>query len=116
MTVRHVGLDKQTNTCFLQVNIGAKTQCLFKEIGVGMVIPCWRRSQLSCVMRKPTMWFTNRFDTNQAVQEQKKATGWKFWIEKVEALYHLWSQNKGFDWLCSYWFSHDAVQLFRYRY
>ena len=40
------GVDKQTNTCFLQVNIGAKTQCLSKEIGVGVAIPCWRRSQL----------------------------------------------------------------------
>ena len=34
------------NTCFLQVNIGAKTQCLSKEIGVGVAIPCWRMSQL----------------------------------------------------------------------
>ena len=32
--------------CFLQVNIGAKTQCLSMEIGVGVVIPCWWRSQL----------------------------------------------------------------------
>ena len=32
--------------CFLQVNVGAKTQCLSKEIVVGVVIPCWRRSQL----------------------------------------------------------------------
>ena len=47
MTVRQQrGYDKQTNTCLLQVNIGANTQCLSKEIGVGMVIPCWRRSQL----------------------------------------------------------------------
>ena len=40
------GLDKQTNTCFLRENIGAKTLCLSKDIGVGVVIPCWRRSQL----------------------------------------------------------------------
>ena len=36
MAVRQQGLDKQTNTCFLQVYIGAKTQCLSKEIGVGV--------------------------------------------------------------------------------
>ena len=29
------GLDKQTNTCFLQVTIGAKTQCLSKDIRGG---------------------------------------------------------------------------------
>ena len=32
------------------------------------------------VMRKPTMWFLNRSDTNRAVQAQKMARGWKFWI------------------------------------
>ena len=47
------GLDKQTNTCLLQVNIGAKTQCLSKEIGVGVFIPCWQRSQLSLGSRVP---------------------------------------------------------------
>ena len=31
---------------FLEANIGAKTQCLSKEIGVGVAIRCWRRSQL----------------------------------------------------------------------
>ena len=29
---------------------------------------------------KPTMWFTNRFDTNQAVQTHKMAREWKFCI------------------------------------
>ena len=47
--LKMVGLVKQTNTCFSQVNIGAKTQWLSKEIGVGVVIPCWRRSQLVVV-------------------------------------------------------------------
>ena len=28
-------------------------------------------------MRKPTMWFANRSDTNQAVQAQKIASDWK---------------------------------------
>ena len=31
-------------------------------------------------MRKCTMWFSNRFDTYRAVQTQKMARGWKFWI------------------------------------
>ena len=46
-------------------------------------------------MRKPTRWFFNRYDTNQAVQAQKMARGWKFWIQKVEELYCLCSENKG---------------------
>ena len=36
--------------------------------------------KMSCLVRKPTMWFLNRSDTNQAVQAQKMATGMKFWI------------------------------------
>ena len=32
---------------------------------------------MSRVMRKPTMWFPNRSDTNQTVQAQKMARGWK---------------------------------------
>ena len=48
-------------------------------------------------MRKQTMWFPNWSDTNQAVQAQKMARGWKFWIEKVEEFYYLCSKNKGAD-------------------
>ena len=43
------------------------------------------------------MWFPNRSDTNPAVQAQKKARCWKFWIYKVEELYYLCSKNKGTD-------------------
>ena len=32
---------------------------------------------MSHVMRKPTLWFSNRFDTNRAVQAQKMARSWK---------------------------------------
>ena len=54
-------------------------------------------------MGKPTMWFpVNRFDTNQAVQAQKVARGWKFWIKKVEELFYPCSENKGADQLRSY--------------
>ena len=41
---------------------------------------------LSDVMRKPTMWFLNRLDTNRAVQVQKMARDWKFWIKCMEEL------------------------------
>ena len=53
-------------------------------------------------MGKPTMWFSNRSDTNRAVQSQKMARDWKFWIEKVEESYYLCSENKGADQLRSY--------------
>ena len=33
-------------------------------------------------MRKPTMWFLNRSDTNWSVQSQKTARSLKFWIEE----------------------------------
>ena len=36
------------------------------------------RMHFSHRMRKSTMWFRNRADTNQAVQAQKMARGWKF--------------------------------------
>ena len=53
-------------------------------------------------MRKPTMWFPNRFDTNQAVQALMRARGWKFWIYKGEELYYPCSENKGADQLRGY--------------
>ena len=46
-------------------------------------------------MRKPTMWFPNRSDTNRPVQLQKPARSLKFRILKEEAgLYYLCSENK----------------------
>ena len=48
------------------------------------------------------MWFPNRSDTNRAVQAQKMARDWKFWIQKVEELYYSCSENKGADQLHSY--------------
>ena len=50
-------------------------------------------------MSKPTMWFSDRSDTNQAVQAQKMARGWKLWIKKVEELYCTCSKNEGADQL-----------------
>ena len=39
----------------------------------------WLRN-MSCVTRKPTMWFPNMSGTDRAVQSQKMARDWKFWI------------------------------------
>ena len=72
-------------------------------------------------MGKPTRWFPNRSDTNQAVQAQNRARSLKFWIYVEEELYYLSSENKGADQLRSYfvfayadcWFSHPAAQMFK---
>ena len=45
------------------------------------------RYDLSRLVGKPTMWFPTRFDTNRAVQAQKMARDWTFWIKRVEELY-----------------------------
>ena len=48
-------------------------------------------------MRKPTMWFLNRPNINQAVQARKMAKGF------VDLdLYYLCNENKGDDLLRSY--------------
>ena len=53
-------------------------------------------------MGTPTMWFANRSDTNRAVQAQKMARDWNFWISKVEELFYPCCENKGADQLRSY--------------
>ena len=54
---------------------------------------------MSRVMRKPIHWFPTWFDTNQAVQLQKMASGLKFRIQEEEGLYYLCSKSKGADQL-----------------
>ena len=54
---------------------------------------------LSRLVGKPTMWFLNRSDTNQAAQSQKRAIGLKFWSYVEEELYYPSSENKGADQL-----------------
>ena len=54
-------------------------------------------------MRKPTIRVPTRSDTNQAVQSQKMARGWRFCIQKIEDLYYLCSENKDADQLRSYY-------------
>ena len=53
-------------------------------------------------MGKPTMWFANRSDTNQAAQPQKQARSLKFWSEEGEEVYYSCSENKGADHLRGY--------------
>ena len=53
-------------------------------------------------MRKPTFWYPNWSDTNQAVQLQKMARGLKSRIYEVEGLYYPCSENKGADQLRGY--------------
>ena len=53
-------------------------------------------------MRKPTMWFPTRSDTNQAVQPLEMVRGAKFCIKEVEGLHYPSSENKGDDQLRGY--------------
>ena len=53
-------------------------------------------------MRKPTMWFLTRSDTNQAVQPMKMARGLKFSIKEVQVLYYPSRENKDADQLRGY--------------
>ena len=43
-------------------------------------VDIWVRKYISPDARKSTVLFANKSDTNQAVQAQKMAGGWKFWI------------------------------------
>ena len=55
-------------------------------IKVGVVHVLWialliqMQNKLSRDMRKSTMWFLTRSDTNQAIQLLERARGWKFCI------------------------------------
>ena len=53
----------------------------------------------SLVVRKRSLGFPTKSDTNWAVQLQKMARGLKFRIEEVEILYYPCSENKGADQL-----------------
>ena len=80
-------------------------------------------------MRKPLIWFPNRFDTNRAVQTQKMpARDWKFWILQVEELYIHEAKTKALisftvsaKLICTFvfayaecWFSPDAAHIMRF--
>ena len=69
---------------------------------------------VSHVMRKTTMWFPNRSDTNRAVQAQKMARDWKFWNYKVEGLYYPCSEADLCFRFClckMFVFFHDTAHL-----
>ena len=53
-------------------------------------------------LRKPTFWFPNKSNTNQAVELQKMAKGLKFRIRKLERLYYQKSEIKGANQLRGY--------------
>ena len=53
-------------------------------------------------MKKRSLGFPTRYDTNQSVQSQKKVRSLKFWIYVEEKLYYPCSKNKGADQLRSY--------------
>ena len=42
--------------------------------------------------------YPTRSETNGAMQAQKMAIGLKFWIQEVEGLYYMFSENKGADY------------------
>ena len=44
-------------------------------------------------MRKPTMWFSNRSDTNRTVQTIKMAKAWKFRIQKIEYFFSVYRKQ-----------------------
>ena len=60
------------------------------------------RHHLSRLVRKPTMWFPNRSDTNRPVHAQKRARSLTFQIEVEEELYYPRSEKKGADQLRGY--------------
>ena len=63
---------------------------------------CGQWLQMSRNVRKPTMWFLTRSDTNLAVQLLEMARDLKFCIKEVEVLYHPSCENKGADQLRGY--------------
>ena len=69
-------------------------------------------------MGKPTIWFPNGSDINQAVQSQKQARSLKFRIKEEDEVYYPSSKNKD-ALICvfvfayaNFWFSHEMVSYF----
>ena len=51
------------------------------------------KTNISCILRKPVFGVSHQGDTNQAVQSQKMASGFKFQIKEVEELYYLFNNQ-----------------------
>ena len=60
---------------------GIKTQKKERNVPIDALPSVMEKEQqLSRLVGKPTMWFLTKSDTNQAVQAQKMARDWKFWL------------------------------------
>ena len=74
---------------------------------------------LSSLMRKPTMWFQNRSDTNRDIQALKMARGWKFRIWKEEELYYKTKELISFadttKLICAFVFANTQIVGFLIR-
>ena len=53
-------------------------------------------------MRKPTMWFPNRSETNRAVQAHMARAAGSFGLRKLEELFNPFRENKAADQLRIY--------------
>ena len=67
-----------------------------------MTIHLYFFQNMSRLVRKQTMWFPNRSETNRPVQAQKRARSLKFWFEVEEELRYPSSENKDTNQLHSY--------------
>ena len=98
-----VGPGQNPNCWFSHAHAHFSVACLIHMI---LMNQTWDQSSLqvhlSRLMGKPTMWFPNRSDTNQAAQSQKQARSLKFRIYVEEELYYPSSENKGADQLRGY--------------
>ena len=67
---------------------------------------------MSHLIRKPTMWFLNKSDTNRAVQSQKQARSSKFWIYEKEEVYYPLAKTKA---LISFAVTAKLICVFRFH-
>ena len=73
-----------------------------------------REEFVTLLVRKPTMWFPNKSDTNQAIQSQKQARSLKFRrkctvrVAKTKALISFGVREADLR-LCFRMFSHEAT-------
>ena len=54
----------------------------------------FQTNAMSCMMKKPSMLFLTRSNTNQSIQSMKQARSLNFWVLEKEGLYYLCSETK----------------------